>query len=103
MIRTYTDIEEVVVASVKIGQILGELGETPYEPMKEEQDEIISRKSTTNHQLQVLNETFINFFGKGIDGKARPSTTFSTTNNCCQLCDSKEHMASSFKFFKVYH
>jgi hypothetical protein len=71
--------------------------------MKEEQDEIISRKSTTNHQLHVLDETFINFFGQGTDGKAKPSTTFSTTNNHCQLCNSKEHMALGSKFFKVYH
>jgi hypothetical protein len=43
-----------------------------------------------------LNETLINFFGKGIGGKVGPSTTFSTTtNNCCQLCRSKEHTTST--------
>jgi hypothetical protein len=43
-----------------------------------------------------LNETLINFFGKGIDGKVGPNTTFSaTTNNRCQLCHSKEHTASA--------
>jgi len=87
MVKTYTDIEKVVVAVTKIEWVLGEFRETPYEPMKEEQDEITSRKSTTNRQLHVLNETFINFFGKGTDGKARPSTTFSATMNIhCQLC-----------------
>jgi hypothetical protein len=44
-----------------------------------------------------LNGTLINFFGKGIDGKARPSTTFSTTiNNYCQLCLSGKHIASTY-------
>jgi hypothetical protein len=40
-----------------------------------------------------LNETLINFFGKGNDGKVKPNTTFSTHGNRCQLCHSKEHMA----------
>jgi hypothetical protein len=37
MVKTYTNIEEVVVAVPEIERILGELlKETPYEPMKEE-------------------------------------------------------------------
>jgi hypothetical protein len=59
----------VVTASIEIERVLGELGETPYEPMKEEHDETMSGKSIIDCQLHVLNETFINFFGKGIDGK----------------------------------
>jgi hypothetical protein len=52
--------------------------------MKEEQYEAMSRKSTTDLQLHVLNETLINLFGKGIDGKARPNTSFSfNTHNFC--------------------
>jgi hypothetical protein len=86
----------VVVVAAEIERVLGKLGETPYELMKEEQDETMFGESTTNRQLHVLNETFINFFGKGIDGKAGLNTTFSTnTNNRCQLCRSKEHKASA--------
>jgi hypothetical protein len=69
VVRTYTHIEEVVVVAAKIECVLGELGETPYEPMKEEHDETTFGESTTNWQFHVLNETFINFFGKGTDGK----------------------------------
>jgi len=43
-----------------------------------------------------LNETLINFFGKGIDGKVGPSTSFSlNTHNHCQLYRSKEHTTSA--------
>jgi len=35
VVKTYIDIEEVVVVVAKIEQVLGELGETPYEPVKE--------------------------------------------------------------------
>ncbi len=47
VVRTYTDIKEmVVVIVVEIEHVLGELGETPYEPMKEEHDETMYGKST---------------------------------------------------------
>jgi hypothetical protein len=49
--------------------------------MKEEQDEVAFGESTTNRQFHVLNETFINFFGKGTNGKARPNIIFFTKNN----------------------
>ncbi len=86
----------MVADAVEIERVLGELGETPYASMKEKQDETMFGKSTTDRQLHVLNETLINFFGKGSDGKARPSSTFSVnTNNGCQLCRSKEHTTSA--------
>ncbi len=79
----------MVVAATKIEYALGKLGETLYEPMKEEQDETMSRESTKNRQLHVLNEILINFFGKGIDGKVEPNITFSAnTDNRFQLCHS---------------
>jgi hypothetical protein len=33
----------MVIVVAEIEHVLGELGETPYEPMKEEQDETMSR------------------------------------------------------------
>jgi hypothetical protein len=77
----------VVTIVVEIERVLGELGEIPYKPMKEEQDETMSGKSTTNGQLHVLNETLINFLGKGTDGKVGPNLiVYVNTNNHCQLC-----------------
>ncbi len=46
VVRTYIDIEGVVVATIKIERVLGELKETPYKLMKEEQDETTSGEST---------------------------------------------------------
>ncbi|CAK9220811.1 unnamed protein product [Sphagnum troendelagicum] len=37
--RTFADIEELVGAATEFERVLGELGETPYEPLKEEQEE----------------------------------------------------------------
>jgi hypothetical protein len=47
-----------------------------------------------DRQLHVLNETLINFFGKGTNGKARFNIVFPANGNHCQLCRSEEHLAS---------
>ncbi len=39
MVRTFTDIEELLVVATKVERVLGELGETSYEPLREEQEE----------------------------------------------------------------
>jgi len=39
VVKTFTDIEELVGATTKLERVLGKLGETPYEPLKEEQEE----------------------------------------------------------------
>ncbi len=36
MVRTFTNIEELVGVATELEKVLGELGETPYEPLKEE-------------------------------------------------------------------
>ncbi len=39
VVRTFTDIEELVGAATKLEKVLGKLGETPYELPKKEQKE----------------------------------------------------------------
>ncbi len=48
MARTYTNIEEMVIATTKIKRLLGDLGETPYDPLKEEKDEDVIDESSTH-------------------------------------------------------
>jgi len=62
VVRTYIDINEMVIVAIKIERVLGNLGETPYDPLKEEKDEDAIGKSFTNKQLSMLNETLIHFF-----------------------------------------
>jgi hypothetical protein len=35
VVKIYVNIEEAIVTTVEIERVLGELKETPYEPMKE--------------------------------------------------------------------
>ncbi len=62
MVRTYTDIEEMVIAVIDIDNVLRNLGETPYDPLKEEKDEDATGESFTDKQLSMLHETLIHFF-----------------------------------------
>jgi hypothetical protein len=39
VVRMFIDIEELVGATTKLQRVSGELGETPFEPLKEEQEE----------------------------------------------------------------
>jgi len=36
VVRMFADIEEMVGAATELERVLGELGETPFEPLKEE-------------------------------------------------------------------
>ncbi len=42
VVRTYTDIEEMVIVATEIEKVLGDLGETPYDPFREEKDEDVT-------------------------------------------------------------
>ncbi len=39
MVRAFADIEELVGVATEVERVLGELGETPFEPLKEKQEE----------------------------------------------------------------
>jgi hypothetical protein len=56
-VKTYIDIEEMVILAIEIERVLGDLGEIPYDPLKEKKDEDVTGESSTNKQLSVLNET----------------------------------------------
>ncbi len=85
-------IEELVGATIEVERVFGELGETPYEPLREEQKEDTS-ENTVEKQVTALNNTLINFF-KGNSHDSAPSSS-STAFGGCQLCKGKDHMATT--------
>ncbi len=92
VIRVFADIEELVGAAMEVERVLGELGETPYEALREEQEEDTS-ESTMEKQITTLNNTLINFFKGNSHDSA--SSSFSTAFGGCQLCKGKDHMATA--------
>ncbi len=61
MVRVFANIEELVAVAIEVERILGELGETPFKPLKEEQEEGTD-DNTMEKQVVALNSTLINFF-----------------------------------------
>jgi len=52
----------MLLAAKEMERMLGELGETPFEPLKEEQEESMHNDTMLEKQVNVFNESFINFF-----------------------------------------
>jgi len=61
VVRTFTDIEELVETATELERVLGELTETPYESLKEEQEEGVL-ETMMEKQVIALNNKLINFF-----------------------------------------
>jgi len=88
----FADIEKLVGATTEVERVLGELGETPYEPFQEEQEEE-ALESNVEKQVSTLNNTLINFF-KG-NSHDPTSSSFSIVFGGCQLCKGGDHMATA--------
>jgi predicted aspartyl protease len=90
-VRVFADIEELLGAANEVEQVLGELGETPFEPLKEESEERAAETSM-EHQVATLNDTLINFFKGGVPN-SNPSSSIQFKE--CQVCKGKDHTATS--------
>jgi hypothetical protein len=60
VVRTFADVEELVAAATEVERVLGELGETPFEALREEQEEGIE-ETIMEKQVTTLNNTLVNF------------------------------------------
>jgi len=92
VVRTFADIEELVGVATELKRVLGELGETPYEPLKEEQEEGVA-ETMMEKQVNALNNTLINFLKGNVP---RPVTTSSSSMSArCQICKGRDHIATA--------
>jgi len=92
VVRTIANIEELVGATTELERVLGELGETPFEPLKEEQEEGIE-ETIMEKQVTALNETLVNFFNETIRNPEASSP--STVIGGCQICKGGDHLATT--------
>jgi hypothetical protein len=93
VVRTFADIEELVGAAIEVERVLGELGETPFEPLKEEHEEG-TKETIMEKQVTSLNETLVNFF-KGTVRNPKASSS-STVIKGCQICKGGDHLATTY-------
>jgi len=92
VVRTFVDIEELVSAATELERVLGELGETPFKPLKEEQEEGVV-ETMMEKQVTALNNTFINFLKGNVPNPVASSS--STMFGGCQICKGGDHIATT--------
>jgi hypothetical protein len=92
VVKTFTNIEKLMGAATKLERMLGELGETPYEPLKEEQEEGAS-KTIMEKQVSALNNTLINFFKRNVHN-LKASSSFDVFRGC-QICKGGNHLTTT--------
>jgi hypothetical protein len=73
--------------------VLGVLGKTPYELLKEKQEERVS-KIMMEKLVIVLNNTLINFF-KGNVHNSEASSSFVVFGGC-RICKRGDHLATTY-------
>jgi hypothetical protein len=76
----------------KLERLLGELGETPYKPLKEEQEEGVSKTMMEKHVISLKN-TLINFFKGNVHNLEASSS--SNMFKRCHICKRKNHLATT--------
>jgi hypothetical protein len=92
IVRTFANIEELVGAATELERVLGELGETPFESLKEEQEEEVA-ETIMEKQVAALNNALVNFFKRNVP---RPVTSSSSTMfDGCQICKGGDHIATA--------
>ncbi len=96
VVTTFTDIEKLVGAAIKFERVLGELGETPFEPLKEEQEEGVE-ETMMEKQVTALNNTLVNFFKRNVPNSIASSS--STMSDGCQIYKGGDHIATTCSRF----
>jgi hypothetical protein len=92
VVRTFVDIEELVNAATELERVLGELGETPFETLKEEQEEGVV-EMMMEKQVTTLNNTLINFLKGSVPNLVASSSP--TMFGGCQICKGGDHIATA--------
>jgi hypothetical protein len=92
VVRTFVDIEKLVGVAIELERVLGEIGETPFEPLKEEQDEGVE-ETLMEKQVTALNDTLVNLIKRNVSNSITSSS--STMSSGCQICKGGDHIATA--------
>ncbi len=56
MVKTYVNVEEMLLVAKEVERVYGEFGEIPFEPFMEEQEEGMHNEPMLEKHVNVLNE-----------------------------------------------
>ncbi len=95
VVHTYVDMDELLAIAIEVEKVLGEIGETPFELLKEEKDEEANEgQSSIEQQIHALNGTLIKKI-KGSNGKEIIPSRSPRSSSVCQSCNMVGHGAST--------
>jgi len=83
-VKTYANVEEMLVVTKDIERVLGELCEMPLEPLKEEYEEGMTTNIGLEKHVFALNESFIKKF-KGFSYGVGTIPQISNSFIVCQI------------------
>jgi len=84
MVKTYANVEKMLVTAKEVEKVLCELGEMPLEPLKEEWEEGMIVDIGLEKQMFVLNESLIKDF-KGFSYGVGTTPQISNSFIVCQI------------------
>jgi hypothetical protein len=87
-------MDELFGATLEIKKVLDELGETPFDLLKDEQEGVATFDVVVEKQVSVLNESLINFFRQGITLGHGVGSFGSNTTSVCHKCNLVDHVVS---------
>ncbi len=93
--RDYVNMDELFGATFKIEKVLAKLGKTPFESLKNEQEEVATFYIVVEKQVNVLNESFINFFRQGITLGHGVRSFGANTTSVCHICNLVDHVVTT--------
>ncbi len=47
VVRTYVDMDELFASTIEVEKVMGEIGEMPFEPLKDEREDEMNEKETS--------------------------------------------------------
>jgi hypothetical protein len=82
-------MEASLATALEEEKILGELGETPFDPFKEQEEFMNVANVTIEKQTQVLGNSLFNFFKKHTKLLQIATQVGSSSFNGCYFCEQK--------------
>jgi hypothetical protein len=92
--KDYANMDELFGAALEIEKALAKLGEIPFELLKDEHEGVATYDVVVEKQVNVLNESLINFFKQGITLGNGVGSFGASTTSICHICSLVDHVAT---------
>jgi len=79
--RDHGNMEDIFNVALEVERVLAKLGETPFELLKEKEENMVVGENVVEKQEQLLNESLINLLRRHIEMQTKPKSTHGVAIN----------------------